>query len=61
MKYQDISFYLNQHNLLFPIENHKIDKFGLSSSLQIHSPVSLSFYKLMPVSNPAFHNANATF
>ena len=41
--------------------NHKIDKFGLSSYLHIHSPVSANFSKFMPVSNPAFHKANATF
>jgi len=40
---------------------HKIDKLGLSSYLQIHSPVSLSFYKFIPVLNPAFSRANATF
>lgn len=48
----------NKYNHLF---NHKIDKFGLSNYLHIHSPVYFNFCKSIPVLNPAFYKENATF
>ena len=40
---------------------HKRDKFGLYNYLQIQSPVYFSLAKSIPVLNPAFYRAKATF
>lgn len=41
--------------------HQRTDRLGLSNSLHTHSPVSFSFYRSRPVSNPASSSAKATF
>ena len=56
--YLKITIYIYTIQLIL---HHKIDKFGLSNFSHIHSPVSFSFSRSNPVSNPAYFKANATF